>query len=292
VGLLIPALFSGLSFGLLYGLLAFSIVFLFKATGLANFAQGNIGTFATFVVFSLSVNLGWPFWTATVVGALIAMLLGGTLFAAFLVINERAGPVNLTMRTLGMYLLLYALMNEFWALGQPFRFQSWFPEGTVSVLGSFVPWRSFGILAVTLVLLTGVGAAFRWTHLGLLFMGLAENPDVARLLGVNVRLLTALAWSTSAVVSLVVGILTAPTTLLSSEMLEIVLPYAFTAAILGGLTSLTGSIVGGLIVGLVANITAVYGGADLSLFVVFGLLLVTLVVRPNGIWGAGLVERL
>jgi branched-chain amino acid transport system permease protein len=286
MSLLVATAVSGVAVGLLYGLLAFSIVFLYKTTGVANFAMGNMATFATFVVFHL---LGpW----ATVVGVVAAALLGLAIYGLALRYNDGVGVLNLVMRTLAIYLFLFAVMNRFWAEGQPFAFPALLPEGSIELAGVAIAKSSIGILVIAGMLSLAFYLMFTRTSLGVQFMGVAERPEIARLLGVRTRLIAALAWSISGVIGLIVGVLVAPTALLSSEMMDHFLLFAFTAAIVGGLNSLFGALVGGIVVGCVSNITIVYAGQDASIFAVFVLLVAVLLVRPDGLFGTAVVHRL
>jgi branched-chain amino acid transport system permease protein len=125
-----------------------------------------------------------------------------------------------------------------------------------------------------------------------LLRGIADRPEIARLLGADTRRLSALAWLLAGLVAVVVGLLTVPSALLSTDMMDNFLLYAFTAALLGGMTSLPGAFVGGVVVGVVSNVVTVFRGQEFSILAIFALLIVTLLVRPNGIFGHEVVERL
>jgi branched-chain amino acid transport system permease protein len=291
VAVLIESVINGISFGLLYGLLAFSIVLLFKSNGVANFAQGNIGTFAVFIAYGLYALAQLNFWLSIGLSIIAAAILGVIVYFVVLGVNGSAGPLNATMRTMGLYLLLFALMNQFWAVGQPFAFHPIFPQGNV-VFGSVtVSYTVLGTLGVVLVLLLATAVVFRFTRVGLLLRGLAANSAIAKLLGLRTARYTAVGFAISAIVAVIAGLLIAPTVNLTSDMLEIVLPYSFTAVILGGITSLGGSIVGGLIVGIAQSVTSVYLSSSDGAYVIFAVLIVTLLIRPSGIFGRNLRER-
>jgi branched-chain amino acid transport system permease protein len=291
--LLISGAVSGVAIGLLYGLLGFAIVVLYKCTSVANFAQGNLGALAAFLTFELIRSAGLQWGVAVFIGLFAAAAVG--IICYFLVIKPRpeAGHLNMTMRTLGLYLLLLATMNVFWGLGQPYRFPSPLPTEAALTLGNVnVSWLTLGTLAVALLLAVSFELFFRKTSLGLMFMALAESPPVASLLGVNTRKLTALSWSIGAVVSFIVAILIVPVSLLSSQMMDLYLLLAFTSAIIGGLTNIYGPFLGGILVGVVYNVAAVGWSRDAAVFSVFALLLAVMMVRPNGILGRRQTERL
>jgi branched-chain amino acid transport system permease protein len=292
MGLFFGTLVSGIAVGLLYGLLAFSIVFLFKTTGVANFAVGSMATMATFFVFHLISASSLAPITAFVLGLAAAVGLGALLYVLAIRPREDAGTINLVIRTIALYLLLFAITNRFWSEGQPFAFPSLLPLGTFAIGDVAVPYHAVGILVVAAVLSVALACFFRYTSLGLQFLAMAERPDVARLLGVRTRRLSCLAWAISGGIAAIVGVLIAPTSLLSSDMMDTFLLFAFTAAVVGGLTSLFGAFAGGVVVGCLSNLTIVYAGQDAATVVVFLLLVGTLLLKPEGIFGSPAVVRL
>lgn len=290
--LLVGATLNGVAYGTLYGLLGFAIVLLYKATGIANFGQGNLGTLAIFAVFALAVREGVNLGVSVVLGFVVAVAAGAASYLLVIRPRDEADHLNTTIRTLGLYLLLFAVVNYEFAIGQPFNFPSIFPEGRAfSLGGNGITWTTLGTLVVALLLSGSFAWFFRRTRLGLLFLGMASRPEIAELLGVATRRLTMFAWMAAASVSLVVALLIAPVALLTSDMMDPFLLLAFTAAIIGGLTSMVGVFVGGLIIGVMDNIITVYGNSDTAMLSVFGLLILVLLVKPEGLLGSRAAER-
>jgi branched-chain amino acid transport system permease protein len=292
MGLLGSAAISGVAAGLVYGMLAFSIVLLFKATGIPNFTQGNIATFGTFVAYLLAVRSGLPLGLAILLGFLATGALGVLVYLGGILPRGEAGTLNLAIRTLAVYLLLFAVMNLFWGVGQPFAFPHFLPGAAVAVGGVRVSLISLVTVGVAGGLAVVFWLLYNRTTTGLLLRGIADRPEIARLLGADTRRLSALAWLLAGLVAVVVGLLTVPAALLSTDMMDNFLLYAFTAALLGGMTSLPGAFVGGVVVGVVSNVVTAFRGQEFSILAVFALLIVTLLVRPNGIFGHDVVERL
>ena len=290
--LFLSAVLSGLSVGLLYGLLGFSIVVLYRATGVVSFAQSSIATFATFVVYLAAERLGLPILAAIALGCLAALLLGLTIYAVTIRPNDHAGTLNIILRTFAIYILLFEIANTFWGVGQPFKFPKIFPDRSLSFGGMVLPVHSLGVLAVVVVLALAFWFFFMHTRRGLFLRAIADRPDVARLLGVGTRRMTALAWILAVEVCLVVGVLTAPATLLSSNMMDSFMLFAFAGALLGGLRSWIGCFVGGAIIGVVTNLTTVYVSSEVAVVVAFLLLLGGLIFKPDGLFGQPIVERL
>ncbi|MGH3756400.1 branched-chain amino acid ABC transporter permease [Actinophytocola sp.] len=291
--LLVGGVASGLVLGILYGLLGFGIVLLFKATGVANFAQGTFSMVLAFVAYQICVHLGVHIVVAFFISVVVAPVFGAAVYLLVIRPREGAGHLNLTIRTLALSMLLVAIVQQLYAANEPYRFPSLFPNETAFRLGSAsITWLNVGSLGVAAILAAGFAWVFRATDLGLKLLALAERPEIARMLGINVRRLAVLSWMTASFVALVVGVLLAPTTLLSSRMADPYLLISFTAVVIGGLTSLPGALVGGVVVGLIDSITSLYWNADVSLFLIFVLFLLFLLFRPNGLFGVSVAERL
>jgi branched-chain amino acid transport system permease protein len=289
--LFLAAVVSGLSVGLLYGLLGFSIVVLYRATGVVSFAQSSIAMFTTFVVYLLTQRLGLPILAAILLGGVIALVMAVVIYAATVRPNDDAGTLNLILRTFALYLLLFEVANTFWSVGQPFKFPKIFPDSSLDLWGVVLPVHSIGVLAVVIVLASGFYVLFMHTKIGLFLRAIADRPDVARMLGVGARPMTALAWVLAVEVCLVVGLLTAPSTLLSTTMMDSFMLFAFAGALLGGLRSWIGAFAGGAVVGVVTNVTTVYASSEVAVVVAFLLLLVGLIFKPEGFFGQPVLER-
>lgn len=290
MGLAISVVVSGIAFGLLIGMLAFILVFLYKTTGVANFAVGNIGMFETFVVYELwRHHIG--LWTAVGIGLLCSAAFGVLIYQ--LVLRPFGGnQANTLVRTVALFLLLAAMADVFFGKSQPYHFPSLLPAGGTDVGGVLIQWSDLITVGIVVVIVTGFVAMFRHTRTGLQFLAVAQRPEVAQLLGIRVRRLSTIAYMLAGCLALLIGLLLAPKQLLFSQMMNPVLLYAFAAAVVGGFTSLGGTFVGGMIIGVVTDLVSTYWGSDLTLASALAIMLLTLAVRPNGLFGAAQVRRL
>ena len=169
-------------------------------------------------------------------------------------------------------------------------FPSPFPDRPV--LGALMTTRDLGVIAVTLVMLALLFAFFRFTTTGLAMRAAAQNPESARLCGIRVGRMLAIGWGLAALIGATAGIMVAPVLFLDPNMMSGVLLYAFAGALLGGITSPVGAVVGGLIVGVTENLVGTYLIAtQLKLTVALALIIVVLVLRPNGLFGTAIVRR-
>ncbi|MBO0681878.1 MAG: branched-chain amino acid ABC transporter permease [Candidatus Dormibacteraeota bacterium] len=292
MGLVGGAAISGIAAGFIYGMLAFSIVLLFKASGIPNFTQGNIATFGTFIVYLLATRAGVPLALAIVLGFIGTGMLAVIIYLGAMVPRGESGTLNLAIRTLAVYLLLFAVMNLFWGQGQPFAFPHFLPSASTTVGGVQVSLVSLVTVVIAVVLAAAFWLFFSRTRSGLLLRGIADRVEIARLLGADIRGLSGLAWLLAGLVAVVVGLLTVPSALLSTDMMDSFLLFSFTAALLGGITSLPGAFVGGVVVGVISNVVSVIRDQEFSIVAIFALLIVVLLVRPNGLFGHEVAERL
>ncbi|HET6299976.1 branched-chain amino acid ABC transporter permease [Microbacterium sp.] len=290
--LYISAAISGVAVGLLYGMIGFAIVMLYKSTGVANFAQGTLATLGAFVAWALVTDAGLPLLAAVPIALVASGVFG--IIVYFLVIRPRAsaGNLNITVRTLGLSLLLLAIMEWRWGALAPYRYPTIVQGEGIQIASVVLPAQSLLIAAVAAVIMVLLWALFRYTRAGLSFRALAEQPDTARLLGLRATRLSAATWGLSAILGTIVGVLLAPSAFLAPAMMEPYLLFTFTGIVLGGLTSLPGALLGSVIVGIISNVTIVAFNLEAGVLVVFVILLIVMLLRPQGLLGKQEAVRL
>lgn len=291
MSLLPSAIISGLGVGLLYGLLGFSVVTLYKASATLSFAQPAIGMFTAFLSYLAYKRLGLSPLLAVGAGLVAAAALGWLLYAVAMRPNDSAGPANRAFRTLAIYSLLLAVADVAFSAGQPFAFPIPIPAGHLSVGSGVIPILSVVTLVVAGLMSGGLLVLFTRTRYGLLFRAVADDREVARLLGIRARRITALAWVMGAVIACVVALLTVPSSFVSTETLANYAVYALAGVFLGGLTSWIGTFLGGIIIGVISNVALVYLNQEAAVGLVFLVLLGVLTVRPRGILGSEAATR-
>jgi branched-chain amino acid transport system permease protein len=288
--LLFPALVGGVTAGALYGLLAFSVVVLYKATGVANFAAAIIGTLGAFFVWRL-VGSGLGVWPAVFLAVGGIAVVGALAFVMVIRPRPTASPSNVIVRTLALALVIKATVDHYWAVGQPFAFPQLLPSGALEVMETNIQWATVVTLGVAAALVSLFAFVFQHTDLGLQLRALAVNRDIAQLLGVRYNHAALLVWAVSAVLALVVALLSGTRLMLSTSMLDGALLYSFAGAITFGLTSLPGAVLGGLAVGVLNSVVSTYASSEAALITVFAVLILTMLIRPNGIFGPQEVHR-
>jgi branched-chain amino acid transport system permease protein len=284
---------AGLATGGIYGALALAIVLIHRATGVINFAQGEMATFSTYIAWTLTANHGFSYWPAFAVTLVVSFLGGVAIHQTVIRPVERGPQIRVVIITIGLLLLLNGLIGWIWS-GEVRAVQSPFPAGTIDVGGVAIAWSDIGTIVVCLVSVLALSAFFRFTKIGLALRAAAVNPAEARLVGIRVPWMLGLGWGLAAVLGAIAGMLTAPNVFLDPNMMQAVLIYAFAAAVLGGIDSPLGAVVGGLILGVGLNLLGTYVdfvGADLKLPVALLVILVVLLVRPAGLFGKPVVNR-
>jgi branched-chain amino acid transport system permease protein len=285
---LLQQIFSGLAAGAVYASLALALVMIYRATDVVNFAQGEMAMFSTYIAWTL-VNAGLPFWAAFVL-TLVASFLGGMTIERILIRPVENAPVLATVVvTIGLLLIFNALAG--WIFTYTLQeFPSPFPDRPL--FGALMTTRDLGVIGVTLVMLLLLFVFFRFTATGLAMRAAAQNPESARLCGIPVGRMLAIGWGLAAAIGATAGIMVAPVLFLDPNMMGGVLLYAFTGALLGGITSPVGAVIGGLIVGVTENLVGTYLiASQLKLTVALALIILVLVFRPNGLFGTAIVRR-
>ena len=283
---------SGLASGGIYGLLALAIVLINRATGVLNFAQGEMATLSAFICWAL-IDHGWGFWTAFGATMLLSFA-GGAAIQTFVIRPIQNGPVlGIVILTIGLLIAINGLTTWIWG-GAPKQFNGPFSTSPITIGGVAFSKQDIGVIVVSLVLVALVGLLFSRTKIGLGLRATAVNPAEARLTGVPVAVMYATGWGLAAVLGAVAGVMAAPTLFLEPNMMQTVLLYAFAAAVLGGMESPIGAVVGGLILGVLLNLVGTYVhwiGGELRLATALALILGVLLVKPSGLFGKTVVKR-
>ncbi len=277
---------SGLASGAIYASLALALVLIYRTTDVVNFSQGEMATFTTYVAWSF-MNHGLSYWLAFVLTLLIAFTGGIAVERTLIRPVEQRPEIVIVIVTIGLLIALNGLTGWIWGPDVK-AFDSPFPNRTVDVGGVAISIQDVGTVAVCLVTVLLLWLFFRFTTLGLAMRAAAINPGASRLMGVRVGWMLALGWGFAAVLGAVAGMMAAPTVFLDPNMMLVVLIYAFAAAVLGGIDSPVGAVVGGLVLGVTVNLLGAYVdfvGAELRLPTALAVLLLVLLVRPQGLFG-------
>jgi branched-chain amino acid transport system permease protein len=283
---------SGLASGGIYASLALALVIIYRSTGVVNFAQGEMATFTTFIAWSLMHHMSY--WPAFVLTLLIAFAGGVALERVVIRPVENAPVLTIVIMTLGLALVFNGLAAWIWG-GAVHQFESPFSTRPIHVGGVAFSLQDLGIIAVSLILVFGLWLLFQFTKLGLALRAAAVDPVASRLVGIRVGWMLAFGWGLAASLGAVSGMMTAAALGgLEFNMMLTILLYAFAAAVLGGLDSPIGAVVGGLAFGVILNVVSAYWNfvdGTLKLPFGFAVILLVLLVRPTGLFGRRTVRK-
>ncbi len=295
---------NGLTFGSIYALVALGIVLIYKSSDVVNFGHGEMGMFSTFICFAVfgallpprktneqlpdAVNMG-----IFVVGLLVAVVFAGLLglFIERVLLRplQKAPLLSQIMVTIGLGVFLYGVASLVWKADLKAFPQGQLVADTQLVFGSPPSTLKISGDTIAALLIGGLVSLalflfFKYTMVGTAIRAMAQNPSAARLMGVNVGLLTGVTWMLALMLAVIGGILIAPKISLSPLLMADIAVKSFTAAVLGGITSLPGAVLGGLLVGIIDNMVTFYfpGWQGMAAFFIIVLILT---VKPNGLLG-------
>lgn len=282
---------AGIATGAIYALMALAIVMIYQAIENLNFAQGEMAMFSTFIAWQL-MQWSVPYWAAFALTIAISFA-GGVAVERIVFKPLENAPI---LSHVVVFIALFAIFNSAAGFIWDFTIKPFpTPFGNKPLFGSnLLAAHQAGMIGVTLVLLAMLYVFFRFTRVGLAMRAAAANPESARLVGIRVNWMTALGWGMAAAIGAVAGMMIAPVVFLEPNMMLGVLLYGFTGAVLGGLASPAGAVVGGFLVGIIENLAGTYipgAGSELKLPVALAVIVTVLVFRPAGLFGRRVVHR-
>jgi branched-chain amino acid transport system permease protein len=289
--LLLQQVMAGLANGAIYACVALSVVMIFLAIDHLNFAQGEMATFSTFIAWQF-IHWGLPYWVAFIAVVAVSFI-GGIAIERVLFKPLHHAPI---LASLVGFIALFSILNSGDGYIWDYTIKSFpTPFGNKPLFGSvLIDTHEAGMIGVTAMMLGLIYLFFRGTRLGLAMRAAAANPESARLVGIRVGWMTALGWGLAAAIGAVGGMLIAPVVFLEPNMMFGVLLYGFAGAVLGGLTSPAGAVIGGFAVGVIENLAGTfipYVGRDLKLTIALVVIVAVLMVRPTGIFGRSVMSR-
>ena len=282
---------NGISNGMIYAAVAIAFVLIWRATRIVNFAQGAMLMVTTFIAWDV-IDSGGAYWVGFVVAILSGLILGAVIEVVLIRPVEKAPPINAVIVAIGLLIFLQAIAGMIWG-GTPRSFPPAFSIRGYDIGGHHVLFGPFDLFTVLAVL----GAAllllvlFRGTSIGLQMRASAFEPQVARLQGVWVGRMLTLGWALASAAGSLAGVLIAPAVFVGPNNFDPVTVFGFTAAVLGGLDSPLGAVVGGLVLGLSLSYVAGYAGSALVTLAALAILIAVLMVRPEGLFAAAKARR-
>jgi len=282
---------AGVATGSIYACLALAIVMIYQAINQLNFAQGEMAMFSTFIAWQL-MQWGAPYWVAFAGTAAFSFVAGIAIERALFRPIHNAPVLSHVVVFIALFAILNSLAGFIWdynvkSFPTPFGSRPLFGNGLMSS-------HDAGMMGATLAMLALLYVFFRHTRIGLAMRAAAANPQSARLSGIRVGWMIALGWGMAAAIGAVAGVMIAPVVFLDPNMMNSILVYGFAGAVVGGLTSPGGAVLGGFAVGVIENLAGTfipYVGRELKLTIALFIIVVVLTVKPSGLFGRTVVTR-
>jgi branched-chain amino acid transport system permease protein len=284
---------SGVSFGMIYAAVALSLVLIWRGTRLLNYAQGGMAMITTYIAIEVIYHTG-SYWAGFVVALAAGAVLGAVCQLTIIRPTMNKPPLNGVIVTIGLLVLLEGLAGIFFG-GQFRSFPTAFSVTGLRIGGTPLGVSRYDIFvaAAVLVATLALALAFRYTSAGLRMRAAAFNATIARLSGIRVARVLTVGWALAGLLGALAGVLVSPSTFLYPNSMDTIFVFGFTAAVIGGLDSPVGAVTGGLLLGLALSYAGGYlpSGANLVPVVALGILVVVLMVRPDGLFSATKVRR-
>jgi len=283
----------GLSSGSFYSLAAIGIVLIFKVTGLMNFAYGNMAMFMAYVTYTL-VSLGLGPWPALAVVIAVSMLFGYVVERFTLRPLRKLSHGSMLIVTFGLLMILEGLATQIW--GTQYKSLPELITGRPFILrGNFgiVVFRRQDLLlfAVLAIVSLTIFLLYRFTKIGIAMRAVSENEKAAQLMGINPNRVISYSWMVGTAIGTLVAVLGAPRTYVAPTMMIYYQLQGFTAAVLGGFDSLLGAVCGGLALGVIENLIGGYISNELKTTLSLAIIVVILLIRPQGMFGSEEIRR-
>ena len=288
---LVNTLLGGLTLGMVYAAFALALVLIWRSTRIVNFAQAPMAMVTTFVALQI-IEAGYSYWLGFAAALLAGLVLGAVVERVLVRPVEGKAELNAVILTLGLFIVLHALAAVIF--GNRYRsFPAAFGIRGIEVGGTTIGLTGFGIFTIVAVLAVMglLVLLFRFTDLGLRMRAAAFNQEVARLLGVRVGRMLTLGWALASLVGSLAGLLIAGGSLVHPGYMDSVVVYGFVAAVLGGLDSPAGAVVGGLLLGLSLSLVSGYVGSQLVALAALAILMAVLLLRPQGLFSHARARR-
>jgi len=284
-------LIEGLAIGACYGLFGVAVAIIYKTSDVVNFAQGEMGMLATFVAYHIMTAYGWPFYIAFPATLIFAILLGMAIEICILRPAKEPTVLGLLILTLGAEMLLIGLAGWKWGAEQkdfPFLLSV---SDTVQIFPGFAlnSW-TIGVFVLTAVIMVLLFLFFRYSKLGIAMRATQQNENAAKIMGIKVERVFSITWGMSSLIGALAAMFFAARSVLDPNFMMEPFMRAFAAAVLGGLTSIPGVVIGGLILGIIENFFG-YMWPEWKPIVAFVVIILIITVRPSGLFSKHYVKK-
>ena len=291
----IQQLIAGLASGGIYAILALALVLIHRATGVINFAQGEMAMFSTYIAWSLLYTYDLRYLFAFVITLATSFVGGAAIYGGIIRPLAKTGDIAVVIATIALLITINGLAGWLWST-EPRFIESPFPKSLITIRNVVIFEQDLWVAGVSIACVLVVFLIFRFTRTGLMMRAAAVRPATSRLLGIRVTLMLALGWGLAAALGAVAGMMAAPPLTLDPNFMLTVLVYSFAAAVLGGLDSPGGAVLAAYILGVGISLMSTYvdfvsQSPEFKLPIALGVLLLVLLIKPTGLFGKPVARR-
>jgi branched-chain amino acid transport system permease protein len=284
-------LIEGLAIGACYGLFGVAVAIIYKTSDVINFAQGEMGMVATFVAYHIMVIYGFPFWIAFPATMIFALLLGMAIEFCFLRPAKNPTVLGLLIITLGAEMLLMGAAGWKWGAEQKdFPFLLSIHKKYEIFPGLALNEWTIGVFILSIVIMTLLFLFFRYSKLGIAMRATQQNTNAAKIMGIKVERVFSITWGISSMIGAIAAMFFAARSVLDPNFMMEPFMRAFAAAVLGGLTSIPGVVIGGLFLGIIENFFG-YAWPEWKPIVAFVVIILIITIRPSGLFSKHYVKK-
>ncbi len=284
-------LIEGIAIGACYGLFGVAVAIIYKTSDVINFAQGEMGMVATFVAYHILIIYNVPFWIAFPATMVFALLLGMAIEFCFLRPAKDPTALGLLIITLGAEMLLMGLAGWKWGAEQKdFPFLLSVTKTHEIIPGLVINEWTIGVFSITIIIMIALFLFFRYSKLGIAMRATQQNVNAAKIMGIKVERVFSITWAMSSLIGAIAAMFFAARSVLDPNFMMEPFMRAFAAAVLGGLTSIPGVVIGGLIMGIIENFFG-YAWPEWKPIVAFVVIIIIITVRPSGLFAKHYIKK-
>lgn len=290
MGTFVQVILRSLETGSIYALAALGIIIVYRTSNVTNFSQGVIGMFNAFVVTYLFTSLGAPLWMGVIGGAISAVIMGFLIDIVIIRHTKKVSPVGKQIITLGLMMIILGVTPLFFGV-DPLSIPRLINSGDLKFLGASISYNGLFNIIFGLAVMSSLFYVLQKTKWGLAVRTTASNEYTAKLMGVPTKNVTMGAWAAAAVLGVLSGVMVAPMTSVTLNLMDEVQINALIACVLGGFQTFYGPVLGAYIIGISRNLLMFYGSSVWGGQILYIIILVFLVFRPQGLIGKKIVKK-
>jgi branched-chain amino acid transport system permease protein len=290
MSIFLQVILRSLETGSIYSLAALAIIIVYRTSNTVNFSQGAIGMFNTFVVTYLATNAGLPLWAAIIGGVLSALIMGILIDILIIRHTKKVSAVAKQIITLGLMMVILGITPLLFGV-DPLRLTRLMESGDVELLGASISYNGLFNIGFGLVVMVSLFYILQKTKWGLAVRTTASNEYTAKLMGVPTKMVTMGAWAVAAALGILSGVMVAPMTSVTLNLMDDIQINALIACVLGGFQTFYGPVIGAYIIGISRNLLLYYVSSIWGEQILYILILLFLVVRPYGLIGKKIVKK-